>query len=40
MSALLLERIGSPLLGIILPAIILGLSFWVAWAMFKKFTKQ
>ena len=37
---MLAERIGSPLLGIILPALILIVSFWVAWALYRKFTKE
>jgi lipopolysaccharide export LptBFGC system permease protein LptF len=34
------ERIGSPILGIILPAIIFTVSFWVVWILFKRFTKE
>jgi len=37
---LLAERIGSPVLGILLPALVLIVSFWVAWALFRKFTKN
>lgn len=40
MIALLAERIGSPLLGIIIPALILGISTWVTWLLYKKFTKE
>lgn len=33
------QRIGSPILGIILPAIILGLSIFFTWLLYKKFSK-
>jgi lipopolysaccharide export LptBFGC system permease protein LptF len=36
----LAERIGSPLLGIFLPAIIFVFSFWVVWVLFKRFTRE
>jgi hypothetical protein len=39
-AILLAERIGHPILGILMPAFILAISFWVAWAMFKKFTRE
>jgi hypothetical protein len=39
-AVLLAERIGDPLLGIILPLAILAISFWVAWALFRKFSKH
>jgi hypothetical protein len=34
------ERIGHPVLGIVIPAIVLIISFWIAWALFRKFTKE
>jgi hypothetical protein len=33
-------RIGSPLLGYIIPAAVFGLSFFVAFYLFRHFTKQ
>ena len=33
-------RIGHPILGYILPAAIFIISFWVAWACFKYFTRK
>lgn len=33
------QRIGSPLLGIIIPAIILGVSVFFTWLLYKKFSK-
>ncbi len=33
------QRIGDPILGIIIPAIILIISFIVTWALFKHFDK-
>jgi hypothetical protein len=35
-----LERIGHPILGYIIPALIFGISFAVAWALYRHFTKQ
>jgi hypothetical protein len=34
------QRIGSPILGIIIPAFILIVSFVVAFALYKHFTKK
>lgn len=33
------QRIGDPLLGIIIPAIILGLSVFFTWLLYKRFSK-
>ncbi len=33
-------RIGPPILGYIIPALIFGISFAVAWALYRHFTKQ
>ena len=33
-------RIGSPLLGFIIPALIFGLSFFIAFYLYRHFTKQ
>ncbi len=33
-------RIGSPLLGVIIPAAVFGLSFWVAYSLFRRFTRR
>ena len=35
-----LPRIGSPVLGYIIPAVIFGVSFFVAWVLYKRFTRQ
>ncbi len=35
-----LPRIGSPVLGYIIPAVIFGVSFFVAWVLYKHFTRQ
>jgi TRAP-type C4-dicarboxylate transport system permease small subunit len=35
-----LPRIGSPILGYIIPALIFAFSFFVAWALYKRFTRQ
>ncbi len=32
--------IGHPILGYIIPALILILSFWVAFSLFRHFTKE
>jgi hypothetical protein len=32
--------IGSPILGIIIPAAIFLLSFWVAWACYKYYSRK
>jgi hypothetical protein len=43
MTAILAQaatRIGSPLLGYIIPAAVFGLSFYVAFALFRHFTRQ
>jgi len=34
-----LQRIGSPILGIIFPALILGLSIFLTWLLYKKFSR-
>ena len=44
MSLLLLmvhapQRIGSPILGIVIPAVILLISCWVTWALYKHFSE-
>ncbi len=43
MSWLALARqthpIGSPILGIIIPAVVLLVSCWVTWALYKHFAK-
>jgi len=33
-------RIGHPILGYIIPALIFGISFAVAWALYRHFTRQ
>ena len=33
-------RIGSPILGYIIPATVFGLSFFVAYYLFRHFTRQ
>jgi hypothetical protein len=33
-------RIGHPILGYIIPALIFGISFAVAWALYRHFTKK
>ena len=33
------QRIGSPILGIIIPGVILLVSCWVTWALYKHFAK-
>ncbi len=33
-------RIGSPILGYIIPAIIFGISFFVAFILYKHFSRQ
>ncbi|MEJ5351181.1 MAG: hypothetical protein WHS65_06285 [Melioribacteraceae bacterium] len=33
------QRIGSPILGVIFPALILGLSIFFTWLLYKKFSK-
>ena len=33
-------RIGPPILGIIIPALIFGLSFFVAFYLYKRFTRK
>lgn len=35
-----LPRIGSPILGYIIPAAIFGISFLVAWILYRRFTRQ
>lgn len=32
--------IGSPILGVIIPAAIFLLSFWVAWACYKHYSRK
>jgi hypothetical protein len=32
--------IGSPILGYIIPAVIFIVSFWVAWACYRHFTRK
>ena len=36
----MLLYIGSPIWGYVLPTIIFAVSFWVAWACYKHFTKK
>jgi len=31
------QRIGSPILGIVIPGVILLVSCWVTWALYKHF---
>ena len=33
-------RIGAPLLGVIIPLLVLGLSFIVTWLLYRHFSKQ
>lgn len=33
------ERIGGPLWGIIVPAVILLVALWVTWALYKHFSE-
>ncbi len=33
------ERIGSPVLGIVIPAVILLVACWVTWALYKHFAE-
>ncbi|MEG8990813.1 hypothetical protein VJY32_13670 [Ignavibacteria bacterium 4148-Me] len=33
------QRIGSPILGVIFPAIILAISIFFTWLLYKKFSK-
>ncbi len=33
-------RIGSPILGVVIPALIFGLSFFIAFYLYRHFTKQ
>lgn len=33
------QRIGSPILGIVIPGVILLVSCWVTWALYKHFAK-
>ena len=35
-----IERIGHPILGYLIPAIIFAVSFFVAYALYKHFTRQ
>ena len=35
-----LPRIGSPVLGYIVPAAIFAISFFVAWLLYRRFTRQ
>jgi hypothetical protein len=35
-----MERIGHPILGFIIPAVIFAISFFVAYALYKHFTRQ
>lgn len=32
-----LPRIGDPILGIIIPAAIFGISFWISYRLYRKF---
>ncbi len=32
--------IGHPILGVIIPALIFVVSFWIAWACYKHFSKK
>jgi hypothetical protein len=34
------QRIGHPILGYIIPAVIFGFSFFIAFYLYKHFTKQ
>ncbi len=34
------QRIGSPILGLVIPAVILLISCWVTWALYKHFSKE
>jgi hypothetical protein len=43
MSTVILQesaRIGHPILGFIIPALIFGISFAVAWALYRHFTQK
>lgn len=33
------QRIGDPILGIIIPALILGISVYFTWVLYKRFSK-
>lgn len=33
------QRIGSPVLGIVIPAVILVVACWVTWALYKHFAE-
>jgi len=35
-----IDRIGHPILGYIIPAAIFAISFYVAYALYKHFTRQ
>jgi len=35
-----IERIGHPILGYVIPAVIFAVSFFVAYALYKHFTQQ
>jgi hypothetical protein len=35
-----MTRIGHPILGYIIPALIFGISFAVAWALYRHFTRE
>jgi hypothetical protein len=37
---LLATAIGSPILGIIIPAAIFLISFWIAWACYRHFSRK
>jgi len=39
-SLLSVTAIGHPILGVIIPAVVFIVSFWVAWACYRHFSRK